>query len=94
MLKAYRWPGNIRQLRSIVERLHVLCPRTLVSARRLLEFGQIAEPTSATSPRHLLQQGKGEAVRRVLADSGDSVSRAAAVFGVHRSTIYRWLKLR
>ena len=94
LLKAYRWPGNIRQLRSIVERLHVLCPRTLVSARRLLEFGQIAEPTSATSPRRLLQQVKGEAVRRVLADSGDSVSRAAAVFGVHRSTIYRWLKLR
>ena len=94
LLQTYRWPGNIRQLRSVVERLHVLCPGKLVSARQLIEFGQLNDATSPRSPRHMLQQVKREAVQRVLEDSSGSVSRAAAVFGVHRSTIYRWLKLR
>ena len=93
-LQTYSWPGNIRQLRSVVERLYVLCPGKLVSAQRLLEFGQLNGTRAPSLPRHLLQQVKQEAVQRVLRDSGGSVSRAAAVFGVHRSTIYRWLKLR
>ncbi|MHC4447348.1 MAG: sigma 54-interacting transcriptional regulator [Planctomycetota bacterium] len=92
MLKSCRWPGNIRQLRSVVERLHVLCPRQRVTPQHLLEIGQIAEPAPGTAPPQTLQQVKAEAVRRVMADAGGSVSRAAAAFGVHRSTIYRWLK--
>lgn len=92
LLQTYRWPGNIRQLRSVVERLHVLCPGKLVSAQRIIEFGHLNGATSPASPLHLLQQVKQEAVQRVLEDSGGSVKRAAAVFGVHRSTIYRWLK--
>ncbi|MHC4218925.1 MAG: sigma 54-interacting transcriptional regulator [Planctomycetota bacterium] len=92
MLKSHRWPGNIRQLRSVVERLHVLCPGQRVTAQRLLEIGQLAEPASGTALPRTLQQVKAEAVRRVLADAGGSVSRAAAAFGVHRSTIYRWIK--
>ncbi len=92
LLQTYRWPGNIRQLRSVMERLHVLCPGKLVSAQRLIEFGHLNGATSPGSPLHLLQRVKQEAVQRVLEDSGGSVKRAAAVFGVHRSTIYRWLK--
>jgi transcriptional regulator of acetoin/glycerol metabolism len=92
MLKRHRWPGNIRQLRSVVERLHVLCPGLRVTPQRLAEVGQLGEPGVGAPPPHTLQQVKAEAVRRVLADAGGSVSRAAAAFGVHRSTIYRWLK--
>lgn len=92
LLQTYRWPGNIRQLRSVVERLHVLCPGKVVSAQRIIEFGHLNGATSPASPLHLLQQVKQEAVQRVLEDSGGSVTRAAVVFGVHRSTIYRWLK--
>jgi DNA-binding NtrC family response regulator len=92
MLKRHRWPGNIRQLRSVVERLHVLCPGQQVTPQRLAEMGQLGEPGNGEPLPHTLQQVKSEAVRRVLTDAGGSVSRAAAAFGVHRSTIYRWLK--
>jgi two-component system response regulator HydG len=92
LLKSHPWPGNIRQLRSVVERLHVLCPRQRVTVQRLAELGQLSEPAAKSSVS--LRQVKAEAVRRVLADAGGSVSRAAAAFGVHRSTIYRWLKER
>ena len=92
VLKRYSWPGNVRQLRSLVERLHVLSPARTVTVRRLVEIGQLTEPAIAPRPTNSLQRVKAEAVQRVLADAGGSVAKAATVFGVHRSTIYRWLK--
>jgi len=35
MLLRHPWPGNIRQLRSVMERLHVLCPGETVDVERL-----------------------------------------------------------
>jgi two-component system response regulator GlrR len=97
ILRTYRWPGNIRQLRTVVERLHVLCPGERVGAERLIEIGQIgqvvaAETTAPSTSRHSLDRARSAELRRVLRDNGGSVSQAAAVFGVHRSTIYRWLQ--
>ena len=92
VLKSYAWPGNVRQLRSLVERLHVLSPGRAITARRLVEIGQLFQTSSGTAPIQSLRQVKTEAVRRVLADAGGSVAKAAEIFGVHRSTIYRWLR--
>ncbi len=94
LLESYHWPGNIRQVRTVVERLHVLCPRQRVTLERLVEIGQLVPAPPGTAGRSSLGRVKYEAVKRVLADAGGSVTRAAAVFGVHRSTIYRWLKRR
>ncbi len=94
LLKSHSWPGNVRQLRSVVERLHVLSPGRKVTAERLIEIGKLNGATAggAAGPVENLRQVKAEAVRRVLDDSGGSVARAAEIFGVHRSTIYRWLQ--
>lgn len=91
-LSSYRWPGNVRQVRSMVERLHVLCPKRRVNVPALLEFGQFRQHADAGTPGTSMQHVKREAVKRVLDDAGGSATRAATVFGVHRSTIYRWLK--
>ncbi len=72
--------------------MHVLSPGRTVTVRRLMEIGQLAEPAMALRPTASMQRVKAEAVQRVLADAGGSVAKAASVFGVHRSTIYRWLK--
>ncbi|MBT8486380.1 MAG: sigma-54-dependent Fis family transcriptional regulator [Phycisphaerales bacterium] len=91
-IHAYRWPGNIRQLRTLVERLHVLCPDEPVTIDRLAEVGHAAEP--APGAARSLDEVRYEEVIRVLGDNGGSVAAVAAVFGVHRSTIYRWLQGR
>lgn len=92
VLKSYSWPGNVRQLRSLVERMHVLSPGRIVTVRSLMEIGQLTEPAIPLRPISSMQRVKAEAVQRVLADAGGSVAKAARVFGVHRSTIYRWLR--
>jgi DNA-binding NtrC family response regulator len=94
LLKTYSWPGNIRQLRTVVERLHVLCPHDPVTAERLVEIGHLDDASPSSRKPRSLKQIRYAELERVLEDSGGSIARAAAVFGVHRSTIYRWLRSR
>ena len=94
LLKAYEWPGNVRQLHTLVERLHVLCPGDRITAARVLEVGQLRSSQQGGRGLQEVEQMKVETVRRVLSDSGGSIARAAAALGVHRSTIYRWLRGR
>ncbi|HWB19596.1 MAG TPA: sigma 54-interacting transcriptional regulator [Phycisphaerales bacterium] len=85
------WPGNVRQLRTVIERLHVLCVGEQISAEQVKTIGQI-QPVSEDDEREKFERLKSDHVQKVLAESGGSVAHAAAVFGVHRSTLYRWLR--
>jgi DNA-binding NtrC family response regulator len=89
-LRTYHWPGNVRQLRTLIERLHVLCPNELVTVRHLQDIGHMTLGFSNALPA--LDRLKFEELRRVLSETGGSIARAAMIFGVHRSTIYRWLR--
>ena len=91
LLLNYDWPGNIRQLRTMVERLHVLCPGQEVTMKMLVSHGQLRDLAHSRSVR-TLEHVKMAELDRILRLTGGSVSRAAVEFGVHRSTIYRWLR--
>ena len=105
VLRAQPWPGNVRQLRTVIERLAVLAPGESVDADRLMTLGQL-NSSSPAPPSHgrtetdcpdggcdpPFSQLKAEAISRVLAETGGSIARAAKRFGVHRSTVYRWLR--
>lgn len=92
MLIQNHWPGNVRQLRTLIERLHVLCPNERITVNHLLEFGRLRLESRRGEGIQGVERLKLEQVRKVLLDSGGSISRAAHVLGVHRSTLYRWLR--
>lgn len=93
LLRRYHWPGNIRQVRSLVERLHVLCHDQVITAAHVIEIGELHDASpSDQDGMSVLHQIKRDRLRQILADANGSVVRAAAMFGVHRSTIYRWLR--
>ena len=66
VLMRYPWPGNVRQLRSLVERLHVLSPGRNVTVDHLLEFGQLRDLPSVPAPTHSMHRVKAEVVASVL----------------------------
>jgi DNA-binding NtrC family response regulator len=91
-LSLYHWPGNVRQLRTLIERMYVLCPKERITLALINEFGQLNPQPGFRQGMASVERMKIDQVRRVLSDSGGSISRTADAFGVHRSTIYRWLR--
>ncbi len=93
VLAGYSWPGNYRQLVSVLRTLHVLAgPAGRVDAEMLpaeLRSAAAAAPGAAASGAADLHAMTDAAIRDALAAHGGSVSRAARALGVHRSTVYR-----
>ncbi len=87
-LKDYTWPGNVRQLQHLVERLVILAERidgeTVLNALTAME--------SRERPVETLADAEEEQIRRVLAATGGNKSKAAQVLGIERKTLYRKLE--
>jgi len=90
------WPGNVRQLENLVERLVVTASAPLAS---LDDVRQALGPTPGTDPIPRLVQNPlklDELVERyiagVLASVGGSKPKAAQILGVDASTLYRRVK--
>jgi len=48
-LLRYRWPGNIRELRNVIERAVVLCPSDVVTPEYLPDIGSDRSQASSTT---------------------------------------------
>jgi two-component system response regulator AtoC len=91
-LAAFSWPGNVRQLHNVLERLIVLADGpTLDGAEVARELGEGARVTGAT-----LDGKRRDAERGALLDAlrrcGDNRTLAARVLGVSRRTLYNKLR--
>jgi DNA-binding NtrC family response regulator len=90
VMEEYSWPGNIRQLQHMVERLTILAPGGRIdnaAVRQAIEQMDSRESSSET-----LADTEAEQVRRVLAATNGNKSRAAKVLGIERKTLYRKLE--
>lgn len=89
ILRRYEWPGNVRQLRNVIEQAAILAedgriepthlPASLASAERLLE--------TAAESGWTLEQLEAEYIRRILDRTRGNASKAAALLGIHRKTL-------
>ncbi len=87
-LQDYTWPGNVRQLQHLIERLTVLNDR--IDADTVNEALTIME--SREKPVETLADAEEDQIRRVLAATGGNKSKAAQLLGIERKTLYRKLE--
>jgi NtrC-family two-component system response regulator AlgB len=90
-MRAYRWPGNIRELRNVMERALILCQSEQIGMPHLPgNFAQeTAAPASAgVGDRVSLEELEELHIRRVLAKT-KSLEEAAKVLGVDVATLWR-----
>jgi transcriptional regulator with PAS, ATPase and Fis domain len=92
LMQRFAWPGNVRQLRTLLERLHVLCPGEVITPKTLIQIGQIGDLTRDADDIESLAEIRRDHVQKIVAEAGGSIAKAADMFGVHRSTVYRWLR--
>jgi transcriptional regulator with PAS, ATPase and Fis domain len=87
-LQDYTWPGNVRQLQHVIERLTILADRidkeTVEDALTAME--------SRDRPVETLAGAEEDQIRKVLAATGGNKSKAAQILGIERKTLYRKLE--
>jgi DNA-binding NtrC family response regulator len=86
----YSWPGNIRQLQHLVERLTILAPGGRIDGDAVR--AAIEQMDSRDSSSETLADTETEQIRRVLAATNGNKSRAAKILGIERKTLYRKLE--
>ena len=85
----YGWPGNIRELRNVVERSVILCPTSMIGEELLPEtMVSAVQPQCRIGDRIKLETIEELHIRRVLA-STSSVHEAAEVLGIDKATLWR-----
>jgi len=89
-LKDFTWPGNVRQLQHLIERLTILAPNDRVDAESVQDAISAMEPKDGGG--ETLAETETDQIRRVLAATGGNKSRAAAILGIERKTLYRKLE--
>ena len=92
-LAQHGWPGNFRELRSLLTR--VLLGRLAATGPARIDVEQLGAhlPVAAGAPHaSALQHGASELVRREFERCGRSVSRTSRSLGISRTTVYRHLR--
>jgi two-component system response regulator AtoC len=94
-LSCYRWPGNIRELRNVIERALILARKPVIGTEDLplAAMGPEAEFDADAGPGQVTLEAVELAhIKRVLATAQQNRSNAARMLGISRSTLNEKIK--
>jgi len=88
------WPGNVRQLRNVLERAAILCDGRELTAAHLPAAGapELAPAGGGAAQPVELDQLERDAIGRALAQHGGNRRKAADALGIGLRTLYDKLK--
>lgn len=103
-LQAYEWPGNVRQLRNVVERTVILAPRDRLSRIEAdmlpgeIVAGHLAGDSGVSALmgvplREARENFEREYLRVQIRRFSGNISKTASFIGMERSALHRKLKL-
>jgi transcriptional regulator with PAS, ATPase and Fis domain len=94
-LKLYSWPGNIRELRNVIERLVVTVRGKVIQPAHLPPEVQASREEARTMVVTLgtaLEEIEREVIRRTLAEVTNHREKAAAILGISPRTLHYKIK--
>lgn len=101
-LKAYSWPGQVRELRNFVERLYILCPHQDILEHDVRYCGLADESATGTTQhdnwskysnfREARAGFEKEYLAKKIADNNGNISKTAEEIGLERSYLHRKIK--
>lgn len=89
-LQDYTWPGNVRQMQHMMERMIILAAGGRIDAAAVRSAIESMSPKDNVGES--LADTESEQIRKVLAAAGGNKSRAAKILGIERKTLYRKLE--
>ena len=92
LFQSYSWPGNLRQMKSVIKYA------TLLATGRYITRKELPEELTENLPSHTNIQLKNveherDLIRKALQECGNNKTRAAQLLGIDRKTLYNKLKI-
>lgn len=91
-LEAYPWPGNIRELRNVLERAVLLNENKVIGIDELRIGAPLEADTSTPDSNLTLLELERRHLKTVLREEQGRVARAAVRLGVPKSSLYQKIK--
>jgi DNA-binding NtrC family response regulator len=101
VLQRYEFPGNVRELKNIIERALIDCGTETIERRHLHLLSPVAAAVTPAKPNAKaefaaslpvnLAEAEDLLIQRALQEANGNIADAARMLGVHRTRIYRKL---
>ena len=95
VLRGYDWPGNVRQLRNLIERLVILCPQQHVDIEDIPEelFYTDADGISTQAPlRDARHEFEGRFILNCLQANDWNITETSKQLGIERTNLHRKMR--
>ena len=93
VLAAYAWPGNIRELKNVVERMAILSRGERLTVDAIpVEVREPAAARSTTGLQEVRDHAERERIRQALVATDWNVSQAARMLGTERTSLHKRLR--
>jgi len=93
MLETYNWPGNIRELRNVIERLVIMTPSNIVTPRNII-LGETVRSDYFTfnTLKEARESFEKDFIIKKLEENNWNISRTAEILDIERSNLHRKIK--
>jgi len=91
-LQSMPFPGNVRELRNIIERAVALCDAPWISPNELLIEDDDNHDSSTTTLRKSIEEAERKAILEALAENDHKIIQAAATLDISRKNLWEKMK--
>ena len=91
-LLSMSYPGNVRELKNIIERAVALCNGPWIGAGDLLALDSNTHDISSTTLRQSIEETERKAINTALAEQGGKINQAADALGISRKNLWEKMK--
>jgi DNA-binding NtrC family response regulator len=92
IFQTYHWPGNVRQLKNVIERAIVLAKGRMISLKELPEEFLCLKEQTENSSKKTLKDLEIQAIKDSLREYKGNKSKAARALGISRKAFYKRLR--
>jgi DNA-binding NtrC family response regulator len=91
-LQSMSFPGNVRELRNIMERAVALCDAPWIGPCELLTQDDDNNDINTTTLKKSIEEAERKAILKALVENDHKISQAAAALGISRKNLWEKMK--